>query len=69
MKERLNDLKVTGVRGSDKNNAPLGRDHRPHYTVRRRDPKLSAPAHDVDWWRAPQPRKSLFHRFLSLFKL
>ena len=40
----------------------------PHYTLRRTDPKLRAPAHDVDWWRVAEPRKGFLHRLLGLFK-
>ena len=68
MENRLDDSVSTPVSGGDKNDAALSWYRRPHYAVRRTDPKLLAPAHDVDWWRVGQPRQGLLHRLLGLFK-
>ena len=68
MENRLDDSVRTPVGGSNKNDPPLFWDRCTHYTLRRTDPSLLAPHHDVDWWRAPKARKGLLHRLLGLFK-
>lgn len=55
-----------GSSGGDPDPA-LAWQRRIHYTLPRRDPNLSAPPHDVDWWRAPTPRKGgLLHKLQRL---
>ena len=67
MEKRLDNSVSTPVSGGDKNNPAVFWDRCTHYTLRRPDPSLFAPAHDVDWWRVGQPRKGLLHRLLGLF--
>lgn len=67
MEKRLDNSVSTPVSGGDKNNPAFFWDRCTHYTLRRPDPSLFAPAHDVDWWRVSQPRKGLLHRLLGLF--
>lgn len=68
MKQGLDNSVSTAVGGSNDDDAALPGYRRPHYTVGRIDPKLIAPKHDANWWRAPQARKGIVHRLLGLLK-
>lgn len=68
MKQGLDNSVSTAVGGSNDDDPSLAWYRRTHYTVRRTDPKLRAPQHDADWWRAPQARKGIIDRLLGLFK-